>query len=171
MIILGIDPGPAECGWMSIENDEDAPARSGPWHAHNCGKVASRHVAISKLLAEIRPNVVALERPKWQDHGRNPLATRAIASNLIETNYVVGRIASMVRASDRSLLEIPAQTWRLGLLSVRAPSDAQIKRAVQALLEGLPTQTNAHERDAGGVALAAARLIERRQENQYASDF
>lgn len=170
MIILGIDPGPSECGWMSIENDEDARERSRPWRVHNCGNLLARREPIAELLEDCIPDAVAIERPKWQDHGRNPVATRAIASNLIETNYVVGRIAEMVLALGITLIEIAAQTWRLGLLSSRSPSDAQIKRALERLL-GLPTRTNAHQRDGGGIALAAARLIERRQENQYASDF
>lgn len=165
MIILGIDPGPTECGWMSLSSARD---RVGPWHFDNCGNVESKYAAIRELLDEVQPNVLAVERPKWQDHGRNPVATRAIASNLIETNYVVARIVAMVGVI---VVELPAQTWRLGLIRDRAAKDAQIKRALQALVPGLPKRTNAHERDAGGVALAAARLIERRQEGSYASDF
>lgn len=165
MIILGIDPGPTECGWMSLASARD---RVGPWRFDNCGNAESKYAAIRELLDEVQPNVLAVERPKWQDHGRDPVATRAIASNLIETNYVVARIVAMVGVI---VVEIPAQTWRLGLLRDRAAKDAQIKRALQALVPGLPTRTNAHERDAGGVALAAARLIERRQEKEYASEF
>jgi Holliday junction resolvasome RuvABC endonuclease subunit len=171
-IILGIDPGPAECGWMSLENDEDVPERSGPWHVHNCGNVPSKRKRVLELFEQLDPDAIAIERPKWQDHGRNAVATRAIASNLIETNYVVARIAEMVRTRGAALIEIPAQTWRLGLLNTRSPSDAQIKRALERLLAGgLPKRTNAHERDGGGIALAAARLIERKQEDTHASQF
>lgn len=166
MKILGIDPGPTESGWMTI-----ASSLRNNQRFSNCGNVASKRDAFLELIDVEAPDVVAIERPKWQDHGRNPVATRAIASNLIETNYVVARFAEIVIASGLKLLELPAQTWRLGLLRARSPSDAQIKRALVALLPGLPTRTNAHERDAGGVALAALRCVGMGAEKIYAPAF
>lgn len=165
MKILGIDPGPAESGWMTIWQ------RAKGLQFANSGNVDSKRRAFTELLDVEKPDVIAIERPKWQDHGRNAVATRAIASNLIETNYVVARFAEIAVARGIKLLEIPAQTWRLGLLRSRSPSDAQIKRVVVALVLGLPTRTNAHERDAGGVAIAALRVVGTKAEGTYASAF
>lgn len=165
MKILGIDPGPAESGWMTLVK------RAKGVQFANCGNVLSKRDAFIELLDVESPDVVSIERPKWQDHGKNAVATRAIASNLIETNYVVARFAEIAVARGMKLIEIPAQTWRLGLLRSRSPSDAQIKRVVVELVHGLPSRTNAHERDAGGVALAALRVVGTRAEGPYVASF
>lgn len=168
MKILGIDPGPHLCGWMTIERG--ARGEGLRYVAH--GAIDARRAALVELLEAEQPNAVAIERPKWQDHKRNPVATRAIASNLIETNYVVARFAEIASTEfGLKVLEMPAQTWRLGLLSTRSPSDAQIKRALASLLRGLPKVTNAHNRDGGGVAIAAARVIGTHAEGGYVATF
>lgn len=169
MKVLGVDPGPHLCGWMAIVRGARGEAMR--YSAH--GAIDSRRDAFVELLDEVQPDAVAIERPKWHnDSDRNAVAMRAIASNLIETSYVVARFAEIaVTEYGLKLLEIPAQTWRLGVIGSRSPSDAQIKRALTALLRGLPKVTNAHNRDGGGVAIAAARVIGTHAEGGYVATF
>ncbi len=175
--VLGIDPGPRDSGWMLILVEQDSPRELRILHVRS-GQVGSTRNNFALLISLCdsadsgKRLYVAIERPIWQDHGHDPKATRAVAANLIETSRIASRVAELAwDALGHPVIELPAQTWRNGLLGQRGAPDALIKQAIERLVHGLPKRTNTHERDAGGVAVAAARLIANGREREYEDKF
>jgi len=153
--VLGIDPGPEQSGWMLVR-----ATGGGAAHYVEAGVVPSRGRDFARLLSRFQLAAVAVERPRWHAREASPVAMRAMAQQLVETMYVAARFIERVRACTPPVhcLELPAAVWRKGLLGNGQSNDAAIKRALAPILK-LPKRTNAHERDAGGVALAAVRLL------------
>lgn len=157
MRILGFDPGPTWVGWALIDcSNPSAPK----WV--RAGKVPALECA--RLLAEMAPgelDLVGVEVPSHAsfpsghgDPGGVVKRLRSLSSELIATALIAGRIIGMAEG-QYSTSAITAQVWRQRLTSKVNASDATIKTTLAYVLRGMPTRSNAHERDAAGVALAA----------------
>lgn len=166
LLVLGLDPGPDENGWALVES-----IRRGGHPAFVAGgKVMSEGPALRWVLRRAEQQaamdrracpdlVVAIERPHWHGVARDEAAQRAIGACLIETNYVVGRIAEMAEARGLAVLEIAAPVWRKRVLGKATADDAAIAQALPLVVSNLPKRSNAHVRDACGVAVGALRAL------------
>lgn len=153
MVLLGIDPG--------------APAKPTPT---NRTPVALH----GWCLLDVQPG----ERPRWVDAGhdredtvRCHLRTRGVSCvavecparvhtaeagmSLLATAFEAGRFHGCALEMGLVSAVLTAEHWRQRVTGLRSPTDAQVKTALARLLT-LPARSNAHERDAAGVALGYA---------------
>ncbi len=140
--VLGIDPGPTRCGWAFASRE------GGRFIYRGGGLVASTVAALDALLAAHPSGLVGLEVVEGYAFAQ------ARSSALVATSAVAGILEGL--AKGRQLVKLSAASWRRIVLGLRSPTDAQIKEVVGRLVDGLPTRTNAHVRDALGVAIAAS---------------
>lgn len=153
MNILAIDPGCAAkptlknprpgCalhGWCIVRI---LPGLRPEWMV--CG-----HTEATLVLRamDAHPDAVVVEQP-----GR--VHTESANMPLLLTAFAAGEFVG--RASERGLAvsTLTAEVWRATVTGLRAPSDAQVKAALGRMLD-LPARSNAHERDACGLALGWA---------------
>jgi Holliday junction resolvasome RuvABC endonuclease subunit len=76
----------------------------------------------------------------------------------INAARIGGELAGYARALGLRVVEVSAHEWRRAIVGKRTASDAEVKAAIGRIVD-LPKQSNAHERDACGVALYAERFI------------
>lgn len=76
----------------------------------------------------------------------------------INAARIGGELAGYARALGLRVVAVSAHEWRRAIVGKRNASDADIKAAVSRLVD-LPKRSNAHERDAIGVALYAERFV------------
>jgi len=172
MRLLGIDPGPTSCGWALIAVETATFARSLRVDWIDGNEITSSRSAFIGLLIAHRPDVIVIERPRWHGtDGADLKKTAGMAANLIETTYPAARFAEIAHCTGRPCYEIPAQTWRHGLLGRNSANDADVTRALNVFVRKMPKRSNAHKRDACGVALAAARAIANGQGHLYEARF
>lgn len=94
-----------------------------------------------------RPEVVVVEQP-------SRVHTEAANMPLLQTAFAAGQFYG--QALERGLAAtLTAETWRATVTGLRSPSDAQVKAALGRMLD-LPARSNAHERDACGLAVGWA---------------
>ena len=154
MMILGVDPGAPAKPTPAAPRPE--PARHG-W-----------------ALVEILPG----ERPRWVDAGHDTedvvrcwmrvagvshvavecparVHTAEAGMSLLATAFEAGRFHGCALEMGLVSAVLTAEHWRQRVTGLRSPSDAQVKTTLARLLT-LPARSNAHERDAAGVALGYA---------------
>lgn len=154
MIVLGVDPG--------------SPAKPTPAAPH---PEPARH---GWALVEILPD----QRPRWVDAGHSTedavrcrmrvagvshvavecparVHTAEAGMSLLATAFEAGRFHGCALEMGLVSAVLTAEDWRMCVAGSRSPSDAVVKVAIGHLV-ALPRQTNAHERDAAGVALGWA---------------
>lgn len=156
--VLGLDPSTTGAHAVVLDVDEGALVTV----AGGFSFVDAFDTVDSALgLLAYRFDLVVIERPA----GFVYAAARAAA--LIDTAYQAGRFACMAQkmVPADAVVELPAQAWRAALLGrprVRGQfagtaGDAAVKNAVLALVKDWPKTSNAHARDAAGVAIVGAR--------------
>jgi len=153
MIVLGVDPGaPAKPtpgnrapvalhGWCLLDVQ---PGERPVW-------VDAGHDTTDFVLSRMRdtaPGAVVIERPS-RAH------TVEVNMPLLATAFAAGEFYGRALEQGRTAAVLTAEDWRVCVAGSRSPSDAVVKVAVGRLV-ALPRQTNAHERDAAGVALGWA---------------
>jgi Holliday junction resolvasome RuvABC endonuclease subunit len=149
MICLAFDPGPKSCGFAVANLTPEMRGR--PTFLRG-GKVDSAFDSIRCLLDEnSNVDIVAVETPAGFIH------EHARGAQLLETRGVAGRIDTIARMRSHNVVEMTAGEWRRQLTGKANASDAVIKRAVTMFAYGLPKRTNAHMRDALGLAIVVLR--------------
>jgi Holliday junction resolvasome RuvABC endonuclease subunit len=148
VLILGIDPGPNTCGFAVIE--QTAMQRTVGRYLEGGARPSDFEILDSLIHGFVLQggNHVAIERVG--------LAHRPEAiHSLIETAHVAGICEGIARHRCPSVSLTPAVAWRRSLTGRNNASDANIKTALLARLSDVP-RTNAHVRDAAGLALVSA---------------
>jgi hypothetical protein len=132
-------PGPALHGWCIVRI---LPGLRPEWvdSGHDDADVIHGRMAA-------RPEAMVVEQP-----GR--VHTEAANMPLLQTAFAAGQFYG--QALERGLAAtLTAETWRATVTGLRSPSDAQVKAALGRMLD-LPARSNAHERDACGLAVGWA---------------
>lgn len=149
MRILSVDPGSTSAGWSIIT--QSPRARPQFVAGGTCPVTPS---ALSELLADHAPvDVLAIET--IEIYGAQGMAVRM--RDLAKTSGAAELLRGLAFGKGIPVLGITASEWRLAVIGKRSPSDAEVKRTVTSLVDGLP-RTNEHVRDATGLAILAARM-------------
>ena len=140
--ILAADVGPAHCGWALITH----ALRPRVLALGECG---ASPADLDELLRLAAPAHLAVEVVRGYAY------EQARTAALFETSHVAGLLEGIAYARGLPALCIPAATWRNTITGTPSPSDAQVADAVPRFVDGIAKRTNAHERDALGLALVA----------------
>ena len=143
MLIFAIDPGPREHGWCLVEI---LPGERPSWHS------AGKAIDVTPMFAAPDLAAVLVERPSGYVH------EHARGAALLDTAYQAGLLVGLASAASEgrhTVQDMPPEQWRVAVTGLRSPSDAQVKAALGRLLD-LPARSNAHERDACGLAVGWA---------------
>ena len=145
MIVVGIDPGPTKSAYAIVQ-----------FKGNTLDVLSSGFFSeLSETIADaIYDGFFALETVE----GYAWMPERSSA--LIQTSFVAGVIDGTLSTIGHRVVRLSARQWRKVICNDPAASDKIIKRILQARIPTLP-RTNAHVRDAIGVALAAIELERR----------
>jgi Holliday junction resolvasome RuvABC endonuclease subunit len=144
-LIMGFDPGVTQHGWAVLR---DTP--SGPVYVDSGHEQGEADAVMKRLLAGYRLRCVAIETP-----------TMAFLPQAIKPVMAMCRQAGLALAMVRHHRPLPhiheasANVWRRNQLGNGSAKNAAIKTLVTSTVQGWPTRSNDHERDAAGVALDA----------------
>lgn len=167
-VVLGIDPGIANCGWALLYLGEPKPRiktgtiRTRKSDAPRAVDTAKRIDEVVKCLKDlvltIQPNLVAIE-------GWNYQGPRTRGRNASDMPRLVGRIEGMVEMSGVARVTIDTNDVKRRLGAVA--SCCGLKTSVQKILQAKygASRRNSHEWDALAVAhvgVQSAKLDQRR---------
>lgn len=163
MIITGFDPGSNKTGWCSLDvrGGGTVPVEATFFEA---GIVASEPYELAELLRALKPEVVAIEKLEGFAFGggKGP----GVVSALVASSRVAGMLSGLAYAAQIEAVEMTALVWRKLVIGNASAKDVQIADVVPARVHGWPKRSNAHTRDAGGVALATALRLNGRRPYQ-----
>jgi len=148
LIVLGIDTGPDQHAYVLLRFD----------HSHS--------IAFVELGMADTPTLGGLERTYTFAALERPAGFAykpAIVCALLKTAYEAGCVCGQLQARGVPVVPLCAADWRRDVCGNGSATDAVIKDAVTRLVRGWPKRSNAHHRDAAGVALAAGWLRLREQ--------
>lgn len=160
MIVLGLDPGPFKTGFAIARREPRSTGRvlllRGGWTA-SPGPGPTPSGAAFEAFDEERGRedaVVAIEVPTALHPrvGASPANMIARSKQLLATARVAERLANMARLRGLVLAELRATDWRRAFCGKGNASDADIARACRVNVTGLALRSNAHMRDALGLA-------------------
>ncbi len=150
MIVLGIDPGPAKCGWALLDF---SVLMSPVWH---CGGVTEDVLDMLDTFTAsgaLVPELVGIEQPRSL---HNPMANvQAMA-----TAWAGGRVEGLAQARGFETAALGVNEWRQALIghSKRGDNiDHKVEHYLRTFVRQMPKRTSVHCRDAAGVACIAAR--------------
>lgn len=152
MLILGIDPGPAENGWAIIDCENRRPAFV------EGGKADIDWTLRRAAAPDI--DLVAVEWPQWtpiRSKNQNPAAVRGMARCLLDTALVAGRVAGLAEGAGKRVARLTSKEVRRAICRKQNARDAAVKAALQLVVDGMPHRSNVHVRDAMAVAIVGAR--------------
>ena len=140
MRVLGIDPGSAHVGVAVLEFDGERPI----WTEAQTIKPgeATWHWARGKLVGI---DLVAIERPRQ--------GFRPAGGHIIDTSWVGGRVEAFAEVAGIERMILTSYAWRRRLCGNSNAKDHMVKEGLGEFLD-VP-RSNAHTRDAAGVALVA----------------
>lgn len=150
-LVLGVDPGAKLHGWCLLAL---APGQRPRWAAaghHDAASLGQAVRAETVGLGDVLISVV--EKPAGYVH------EPARGAALIETAFWAGALWQQLGGTSLAgpcHLLSPEQ-WRRVVCGKGTPSDAEVKSALRVRL-ALPARSNAHQRDACGVAWAWAQM-------------
>lgn len=149
MLVLGIDPG-ATIGLALIE----VPARGRPrWVWHGDTRDHDDPVAWAMDASAIVPQAIAIEELDGYVY------EQARGAALIKTARLEGRIVVQVTALGFTPVGMSRAQWRRAICGNGQANDARVKAALSLQVLDMPKRTNAHVRDAAGVAIVGARML------------
>lgn len=99
------------------------------------------------------PDLVAIEKVEHV-HGSDRMGS-SYAEGLARAAWVGGELAAAARAAGLRVITVEASAWRRAIVGSRTASDATIAKAIRLRVPTWPSKSNAHQRDAAGVALWA----------------
>lgn len=179
-IVYGIDPGSRMVAWTRFEVDLSTPKPTfrfdekgtievghqvdiAPRKRKNAPAITHETMIDDDDLAKLRDNVdrIFWGQPRWtivtlervirvKPRGR---MSAHMATCLASCSWVGGEIASVARERGFTVQTVDAEAWRLALTGKTGPTDREVARAIRERIEGWPAQSNAHERDSGGVCV------------------
>ncbi len=166
--ILAFDPGGTSCGfaWLETRGGSQSFSRPEPINVSyvDCGNIPSTHAAIGEFLRRNPVDLVAIE--KVEGHAFNKkrknreTGEEEIAPMPVKHLLAAAGIATAISwlCTDRGIrtVEMTAGEWRKMVCGNRSAKDTMIKLAVERYVHGWPARSNMHNRDAGGLGLAAA---------------
>ena len=141
MFVLGIDPGLTRCGYGAVRRDGGAlrPVAAGvlstPAGTELPERLAELQQGIRSLLAELRPDAVAVERVFFQNNVRTAMSVgqasgvilaEAVAAGCSVVQYTPTQVKSAVTGSgsaDKQQVQRMVQSI-LGLAAPPKPADA-----------------------------------------------
>ena len=149
MLVMGIDPGTHRMGVGLVESEGDAyflrhsDALSPPRNADLSARLGWLHVRLAELIAEVRPDVVAVESPFV---GRNIKAAIAVGQS---------QAVAMVAAATHG---IPVSTYaprevKKAVTDNGGSSKEQVQEMVQFLLDLEDPLQSSDRADAAAVAI------------------
>lgn len=144
---LGVDPGapsatsPGTHGWCLLVH---RPGKRALFHA--AGHVEATPLDLLRQIGAFE--AMAVEMPLVI---HNPKAIRQV----LATRGAAGTFAGIGQERGLPVVEIHPGKWRGTLCHNSSPTDAMVKKAIGLHVEGWPTRSNSHMRDAAGVALVA----------------
>jgi Holliday junction resolvasome RuvABC endonuclease subunit len=157
MVVVGFDPGGERSGWAALEISGSAAqpraAFLGTGDVESTGPALDVFFASCAPLARYPGRVVAVERTKgkaYSDKGAG------VVPHLIECARADSMICENARVRGLRVVQLPAVEWRRHVCGRHDPDDALVKVTILRFVAGWPSRSNPHNRDAAGVALAAA---------------
>jgi Holliday junction resolvasome RuvABC endonuclease subunit len=151
LVTVGIDTGPKSHAWGAVRRERDGLV----YVAHGSitvGLDQPYQHGLLELLA--RMPRVAIECPQHA-------YSAATASPIIATARAAGELAGRLAVLGLQPVYITAADWRRELLGVANAHDAAVKAWLKQHVTGMPTRSNAHVRDALGLACHMAMRAER----------
>jgi Holliday junction resolvasome RuvABC endonuclease subunit len=151
--VLAFDPG-ATTGWALIELDRPLErARLCASGELRADQPRGAREAVESVLTEAAADVVAVECTIGESFGG-----RTNVSDLVACARLDGMLVGWAEAHGLQVVEVPAASWRHALLRKPAARDREIQRALVFKLSNPPgpRKSNAHTRDAMGLAVVAA---------------
>lgn len=149
LYVLGVDPG-ATTGLALIRLDNagatwlgDESTRRDP----GASSLMADHLELLDLVA-IESVRSVYPRARFAAH---------MATCIARASRVAGEIAGAARAHGIEVVDVTAEEWRKALCSSRQATDAMVSTVIRSRVSDWPTRSNAHVRDAAGVALFAGR--------------
>lgn len=158
ILVLGVDPGPTTHAWSLVRVID---LQRGEFLA--CGKLEGKAELLARPAFLQGATVVAIESPsQFIPQGARGFIP-AVASALFGTTRQVGRLASIAEDRGLEVVEMTATDWRREVCGKGASKDDAVAADIARLIPNWPKRSNAHVRDAAGVALAAGWAWVRRQ--------
>lgn len=154
-MIVGFDPGSKRSAYGVIEVAGTAAQPRFSFLA--TGDIESTGPAADEFFARCAPlhaaagRIVAVEVVQGVIYGKKGAG---IAPDLFECKGADAMLCENVRWRGIDLVRLPAVRWRKAVADDAHATDAKIKIAVTRFLRGMPKQSNPHNRDALGVAIA-----------------
>lgn len=160
MRVLGIDPG-VHLGWAILECDGSPRRprfiRGNVLHGDHLELEVSRMLHNERLHSG-EDLVVAIESVSGYAHDRSGRPAKVVSKRLQECAHLAGIIEGVCLGLSLRVTRAPAPKWRKYVCGNPSASDAAVKAAVHVLVEGVPTVSNAHLRDAIGAAFYVLRV-------------
>lgn len=154
MIVLGIDPG-ATVGLALIEVP---PVGRPKWLWHGDTRrvqraiVSAMYDASASLGVRVPVDAIAIEEV------RGYVYEKQRGAELFKTSQREGRLIEQAESYGLAPIMVSRADWRKALCGNGSADDAKVKRALELQAVGMPKRTNAHVRDAAGVAIVGARM-------------
>lgn len=151
MIILGLDPGSRSTGYAILDAERAMVSFV------ECGSLENDELAAWLYDDAHDVGCVAIERIEgiaFAPKGPGIVPHLLSASNAAGVAKGAAQLLSHVH-----IVEASAREWRKAIVGKANASDADVKRVVTLHVQGWPKVSNAHERDAAGVAMYAARRV------------
>ena len=141
MFVLGIDPGLTRCGYGAVRNDggrlraEAAGVLTTPAAAALPARLGELQRGVRALLAELRPDAVAVERVFFQSNVRTAMSVgqasgvvlaEAVAAGCTVVEYTPTQVKAAVTGSgsaDKAQVQRMVRSL-LGLAELPRPADA-----------------------------------------------
>ena len=147
--MLGIDPGLSRCGVAVVDGPSQRPTlvragvvRTGP-EEPTARRLATLHAALCEVIAETRPDAVAVER----------VFVRAISENGVPTAQAAGIALLAGAASGLDVTEYTATQVKLAITGTGGADKDQVGFMVRALLRLTAPPKPADTADALALAL------------------
>ncbi len=160
MFVLGIDPGLSRCGYAAIEQVGSHPRAialgviTTPPSAPLPRRLAELQQELRRLIAEVRPQVVAVERLFFQVNVRTAMSV----------GQASGLVLAEAAAADCEVVQYSPNQVKQAVAGDGAADKGQVQRMVQALLGLAAPPRPPDAADAAALALchlAAAPLAAR----------
>lgn len=142
--ILGVDPGAKHIGLTVVEMDQEGHST---WITSQVVKPDKVEPSLFlQFRLEHDASVMGIEIPE----GRNGPAVKFIppTAEIAGAAWMAGKVYGL------TTVRLTAREWRKHIVGKGNASDAEIALALADHME-LPTRSNAHSRDAAGVAIVA----------------
>jgi Holliday junction resolvasome RuvABC endonuclease subunit len=146
--VVAFDPGPTWTGFAVLDVIGNRPSYV------EAGRIESTVDAVCSVLVEHGAGHVARIAVEVVDARYGIAGPRGAA--LIDTNGIAVGIVWACRMLRYDVDPMPAPVWRKALLGKATAGDDAVKLAVQRLVVGWPTRSNAHARDAAGLGVVAS---------------